>query len=107
MRELYRGNYVQSELAFLFECTDETVVRHVNKECHHNQIDNAGVLTPGIEYSDKELLQSFRQVYDLQPYAEMSQKVYDEHKKDKHPSATTIHRRFGSWPEARRKAHNE
>jgi len=107
MRELHRGDYTQGELAFIFECIDETITRHVNKECHHNQIENAGSTTPNRDYSDEELLQSFRQVYDLQPYKQMSQGVYDEHKKEEHPGATTIHRAFGSWPEARRLAHNE
>jgi len=108
MRELYRGDYTHSELAFMFECKDSTVARHVNKECHHNNVDSTGytIDNPKKEYSDSELLNAFRRVYDRQPYERMSQSSYDEHRKDSQPAATTIHNRFGSWPEARRLAHN-
>ncbi len=105
MRELYRGDYTHSELAFMFECKDETVARHVNRECPHNDIDDTGPIGAKQRYTDDQLLQAFRLVYDRQPYQEMSQTVYEKHRPDHFPNATTIHRRFDSWGEVRQLAH--
>lgn len=107
LRELYRGDYTFSELAFMFECTEETVGRHVNRECHHNTLQQEGTLEPGQKYSNSELLIAFRIVYDKQPYDRMTVATYDKHKPNKFPAARTIHRRFGSWPKVRELAHGE
>jgi len=106
MRELYQGDYTHSELAFLFECKDETVANHVNKECNHgpNSLhENVEALQ---RYTKQDLLTAFRLVYEEQPYDTMSQVVYEDHRPERFPAQITIQRRFGSWPEARRLAHN-
>jgi hypothetical protein len=108
MRALDRdGDYTRSEIAFLFETGADTVARHVDRECHHNRLlpGDGEPDTPRNDYTDGELIDAFRQVYDRQPYQRMSQATYDRERPDDFPAATTIHNRFGGWPEARAKAH--
>jgi len=105
MRALCNGDYTHSELAFLFECTENTVSRHVKKDCHHDRLAKAKSNDPMETYTDEQLLRAYRVVYEKQPYEDMSAKVYDEYKPDEFPSRSTIHNRFGSWIQAREAAH--
>jgi len=99
MRELYKGEYTQSELAFLFECGERTVCRHLNDNCDHDiHSDNLDSIQT---YTDTQLLSAYRIVHEKQPYQKMSSRVYMEYKPDDFPARSTIQDRFGSWLEAR------
>jgi hypothetical protein len=102
-------DYTRSEIAFLLESGVDTVARHADRECHHNRLlpDDGEQTTQWCDYSDGELLDAFRVVYDRQPYQRMSKAVYEEYRPDDYPAAGTILKRFGSWPEAREAAHGE
>jgi len=56
------------------------------------------------QYSDTDLLTAYRLVYDRQPYQRMSQSCYESYRPAEFPGATTIQRRFGGWPAARKRA---
>ena len=100
-------DYTRTEIAFLLESGIETVARHADRECHHNRLlpDDGERATPQCDYTDGELLDAFRVVYDRQPYQRMSQSVYDEYRPDDFPAAGTILTRFNGWPKARKAAH--
>jgi len=102
MRALKCDGYTHSQIAFMFEAREGTVGRHVRHECEHNTKRVKESASEGHkEYTDTELLTAYREVYEKQPYQRMSQACYDNYRDDRHPSASTIHRRFGSWPNAR------
>jgi len=102
MRALKTDGYTHAEIAFMFETRDGTVGKHVRHECEHNTKRVKQSAREGHkQYTDTELLTAYREVYQKQPYQRMSQACYDNHRDDSHPSATTIHNRFGSWPNAR------
>jgi len=105
MRELYKGEYAQSELAFLFECTDQTIIEHVNEDCQHDRLTEPDDLDSIQTYTDTQLLSAYRIVHEKQPYRKMSSRVYREYKPDDFPARSTIQDRFGSWLEAREVAH--
>jgi len=108
MRELYRGDYTHGELAFMFECKEGTVAKHVNTECPHNEGTNGATIgNPKRKWSDEELLVAYRRVYDRQPLPNMSRDTYHQYKHKEEPGATTIYERFGSWYEARKLAHDK
>jgi hypothetical protein len=99
MRQLDRDDeYTRSEIAFMFETKVETVARHADRECPH--VTDART-DPQKEYTETDLVTAYRAVCEDQPYQQMSQQVYDEHRPDDYPSASTIRERFGSWPAAR------
>jgi len=105
MRELYRGEYSINEVSILFQRKKDTIQNHIDKKCVHELDAHNKPSDPYQEYTVEELLQAFRNVYEKQPYEYMSQKVYDDYRDSTHPCAATICRRFESWPEARRLAH--
>lgn len=104
MRALDRDDeYTRSEIAFMFESKSRTVARHCDRECHHQIVDDDGEESIR-KWTDGQLLNAFRIVYDRQPYEQMSQRVYEEERPDDFPSKGTICRVFGSWTQAREQA---
>jgi hypothetical protein len=107
-RALKCDGYTHSEIAFMFETREGTVGRHVRHECDH---DTKTVLEKAAQcnkdWTDKELLTSYREVYQKQPYTKMSLPVYREYRSDEHPAGNTIKRRFGGWPNARKRVWGE
>jgi len=98
LRQLDRDDdYSRPELAFMFECKDETVRRHVERDCHHS----GPVSGMARVYSKSDLRVAYRDVREAAPYRQISAPVYDEYRPDNYPCADTLIRRFGSWTEAR------
>lgn len=96
-------DYTRSEIAFMFELQVRTVAHHADRECHHQQLRSDGP-TIHREYHDSALLDAVRQVFDRQPYDELTTTVYDATRPDDFPTAMTIVRRFGSWQAALERA---
>lgn len=102
-RALKCDGYTHGEIAFMFECTDSTVGKHVRHECTHETKRPKETAREGhCKYTTAEMAQAYREVYQRQPYERMSQSAYDTHRDDSHPAACSIQKRFGSWPKARK-----
>jgi len=62
---------------------------------------NASRETPeGHTYSDAQLATAVRHVTEDSAYKHVSKRTYKQLSPDDYPSASTIERRFGTWPEA-------
>jgi len=99
IRQLDRGDYTRSEIAFMFEIQVPTVTQHADRECHHQRLSEERSVD---KYSKADLRTAFRVVYDTQPYKQMSQQVYQKHRPEDYPSYATIAEAFGGWINARK-----
>ena len=63
-------------------------------------VDASRETPEGHTYSDAQLATAVRQVTLDAPYQHVSKHTYKQRAPDDHPSASTIERRFGAWPEA-------
>jgi len=103
MRLLYNdGDYTQSVLSLMFECKDETVARHVNRECNHEKEAPPSIFHH--KYSRQECVDAYNEVHRRCEFARMSQTEYERLRDDDHPAKDTLITRFGSWTDARREA---
>ncbi|AFH22635.1 hypothetical protein OSG_eHP31_00115 [environmental Halophage eHP-31] len=101
IRQLDRdGDYSRPELAFLFECKDETIRRHAERDCQHSGPVGGMAQT----YSDSDLKVAFRDVRERAPYRQLSADAYEDYRPDDYPHQRTLVDRFGSWTEAREAA---
>lgn len=101
MRALDRsGDYSRSEIAFMFEVQVQTVTRHVDRNCQHNDLEREGRGSTR-EHTPAQMLTAFRLVYDQQPFERLTSGGYESGRPDDWPAASTMIREFGSWDAVR------
>lgn len=54
------------------------------------------------KYTDAELLDAMREVREASAYDRLSTRIYEDERRDRHPSVRTIEKWLGSWSRAKR-----